>query len=184
MGLTTLLSNSQDRDFGPYPSINKKMIPEKLRTSFKSSTNYVEKIPDIKVDVPLLLQEFETIKTENWIESKIQTKLCVYHFNWKEFTNSMPYTQSVINGLRVLMPYNSVYYRYVHSNTCYNWHVDKMQTCLHIPLITNEGCKFVYDDAVFSMPADGSVYIVNNGKHHSFMNGGKQSRLHITMDIF
>jgi len=160
------------------------MIHEKFRTSFKSSISHIEKIPDISVDVKLLLQESYTLSDQDWAESKIQTKLCIYYFEWKEFTKNMLYTRSVIDYLKQFMPFNSVYYRYVHSNTCYNWHVDKMQTCLHIPLVTNEGCKFVYDDAVFSMPADGSVYIVNNGKHHSFMNGGTQSRLHITMDIF
>jgi hypothetical protein len=160
------------------------MIPERLRKSWVSSIEYIEKIPDISVDVPLLLQEFHTLDNQSWMEGKVQTKLCVYYFNWKEFTQNMPYTKTIINELKTVMPYNSVYYRYVHSNTCYNWHVDEMQTCLHIPLVTNQGCKFVYDDAVFSMPADGSVYMVNNGKFHSFMNSGSKSRLHITMDIF
>ncbi len=160
------------------------MISEKLRKSWRSPVDYIEKISDISVDVPLLLQEFQTVKNQDWMESKVQNKLCIYYLNWKTFTENMSYTRSIIDSLKTHMPFNSVYYRYVHSNTCYHWHKDEMQTCLHIPLVTNQGCKFVYDDKVFSMPADGSVYMVNNGKFHSFMNSGSESRLHITMDIF
>jgi hypothetical protein len=159
------------------------MVHEKLRKSYHPPTDYITKIPDISVDIDLMLKELESIKAENWIEGTVQTKLCVYQHTWKECTKDMPYTIMIIDDLKKHMPYNHVYYRYVHNNTCYNWHIDQMKTCLHIPLITNEGCKFVYDDAIFSMPADGSVYIVNNSKWHSFMNAGKQSRLHITMDI-
>ncbi len=161
------------------------VLQTKFLKSFDSPIEYIEKIPGLKVDIDLLFQEFKIIEKLEWMIGTVQSKLCVHqNCQWKECTNEMHYTKSVIDGLKDYIPFNSVYYRYVHSNTCYNWHVDKMKTCLHIPLITNEGCKFVYDDAVFSMPADGSVYIVNNSKPHTFMNAGPVSRLHITMDIF
>jgi len=185
MGLTTLLTNSQDRDFGPYPSINTVMkIPEKLRKNFPPKIKYIEKIPDISVDVHLMCSELKTLNTASWQKTNNQTKLCLYELNWRDFTVSIPYTKTVIDSLKSYMPFNSVYYRYLHSQTCYSWHIDVMETSLHIPLITNEGCKFVYSDAIFSMPADGSVYMVNNSIPHSFMNAGRHDRLHITMDIF
>ena len=161
------------------------MIPEKFRKSSPPPIEYIEKIPNIKVDVQLILKESTVLEKLDWMDSNVQKKLCVYrNTNWEEFTKDMHYTRSVIDSLKDYMPFNNVYYRYVKTNTCYNWHIDRMQTCLHIPLITNEGCKFVYDNAVFSMPADGSVYIVNNSIYHTFINSGKNDRLHITMDIF
>ena len=161
------------------------MIHEKLRTGFPPPIEYIEKIPNIKVDVQLILKESTVLEKLDWMDGNVQKKLCVYrNTNWEEFTKDMHYTRSVIDSLKDYMSFNNVYYRYVKTNTCYNWHIDRMQTCLHIPLITNEGCKFVYDNAVFSMPADGSVYIVNNSIYHTFINSGKNDRLHITMDIF
>lgn len=159
---------------------------DKIRTySHTCPVDYIEKLPDYSVDVELLLSEAKALKSLNWVESSMQKKFSLlYKFKWKTDINPMPYTMSVLDSLKKEMPYNSVYYRYVKPYTCYNWHIDKMATCIHIPLITNEGCKFVYDDKVFSMPADGSVYIVNNSIPHSFMNAGHMDRLHITLDIF
>ena len=161
------------------------MIPKRLRTKFISSINYIEKISDVTVDVKLLLNEAKILDSQHWMDSFTQTKICVQENNlWMNFTENMTYTKSVIDNLKKYMPFNSVYYRYVKPLTCYNWHVDIMSTCLHIPLTTNFGCKFVYEDAVFTMPADGSVYMVNNSKPHTFINAGNEPRLHITMDIF
>jgi len=161
------------------------MIPERLRTKFLPPINYIEKIPDVTVDVGLLLNEAKILDSQHWIDSFMQTKICVQeNSQWMNFTENMTYTKSVIDNLKKYMPFNSVYYRYVKPFTCYNWHVDTMSTCLHIPLKTNFGCKFVYEDAVFSMPANGSVYMVNNSKPHTFVNASKDLRLHITMDIF
>ncbi len=157
---------------------------DKLRTSYKPPVDYIEKL-SYTVDIKQILLEKEVLKSLDWHDSFMQLKFslklkCVWH----EIINSMPYTKTVLDMLHEVVPYNSVYYRYIKPNTCYNWHVDKMATCLHIPLITNAGCKFVYEDKVFSMPSDGSVYIVNNSIPHTFVNAGKEPRLHITMDIF
>ena len=158
---------------------------DKLRTNFKSPVKYIEAIADFKVDISMLLKESEHLNPNNWIDANWQDKISLMHkFVWDDAINNMPYTKSICEELRNISPYNSIYYRYLKPNTCYNWHRDAMGTCLHIPLITNEGCKFVYEDAVFTMPANGSVYIVNNGIPHSFMNAGKTKRLHITLDIF
>ena len=157
----------------------------KLINNFKCPVDYIERIADLKVDVSILLKELKFLENQEWIKNFMQTKLGVYRDNtWKDYASEMVYTKTIIDKLKTHMPFNSVYYRYLHTATCYYWHFDSMQTCLHIPLITNEGCKFVYEDAVFHMPADGSVYIVNNGKPHSFMNAGSADRLHITLDIF
>ena len=59
-----------------------------------------------------------------------------------------------------------------------SWHRDP-EPRLHIPIITNQGCRMVIEDVSRHMPADGSVTITNNIKYHNFFNGGEQSRIHL-----
>jgi len=59
-----------------------------------------------------------------------------------------------------------------------SWHRDP-EPRLHIPIITNPGCKMVIEDVAKHMPADGSVTITNNTKYHNFFNGGEQERIHL-----
>jgi hypothetical protein len=59
-----------------------------------------------------------------------------------------------------------------------SWHRDP-EPRLHIPIITNLGCKMVIGDVAKHMPADGSVTITNNTKYHNFFNGGEQERIHL-----
>ena len=59
-----------------------------------------------------------------------------------------------------------------------SWHRDP-EPRLHIPIITNPGCRMVIENVAKHMPADGSVTITNNTKYHNFFNGGEQDRIHI-----
>ncbi len=59
-----------------------------------------------------------------------------------------------------------------------SWHKDP-EPRLHIPIITNPGCKMVIEDVAKHLPADGNVTITNNTKYHNFFNGGEQSRIHL-----
>ena len=59
-----------------------------------------------------------------------------------------------------------------------SWHRDP-EPRLHIPIITNKGCRMVIEDVCKHMPADGSATITNNTKYHNFFNGGEQDRIHL-----
>ena len=59
-----------------------------------------------------------------------------------------------------------------------SWHRDP-EPRLHIPIITNKGCRMVIEDVCKHMPADGTVTITNNTKYHNFFNGGEQNRIHL-----
>ena len=59
-----------------------------------------------------------------------------------------------------------------------SWHRDP-EPRLHIPIITNPGCKMVIEDVAKHLPANGHVTITNNTKYHNFFNGGEQSRIHL-----
>ena len=63
-----------------------------------------------------------------------------------------------------------------------SWHRDP-EPRLHIPIITNKGCRMVIEDVSKHMPADGSVTITNNTKYHNFFNGGEQNRIHLVACI-
>ena len=59
-----------------------------------------------------------------------------------------------------------------------SWHRDP-EPRLHIPIITNPGCRMVIENIAKHLPADGSITITNNLKYHNFFNGGEQNRIHL-----
>lgn len=56
---------------------------------------------------------------------------------------------------------------------------------LHLPLITNDQCYFVFKDPAkfIHMPADGKTYWVDTRREHTFMNGSTDNRLHLVMIV-
>lgn len=155
------------------------------------SKEYIEKIADYIVDIEKLISEYQSIK-HSLIERKrpntivlAQKMLIVVNKN-TEFYNisSIPYTREIVKDLQQKFNFSSATYRCLMPDTCYSWHTDIGKNCIHIPIITNEGCRFVYEDKVYYMPADGAVYHVSNDNPHSFMNAGKSPRVHITIENF
>lgn len=151
--------------------------------------HFIDRLDKVFVNVHKLLFEFEQFKDKVTDVNNhgnavlVQKKFhLILNNNRAEDIEKAAYTLSVIKELKDHLDFDSVTYRYVMPNTCYNWHYDTGQFCLHIPLITNTGCHFVYEHKSFTMPADGSVYIVNNGKMHTFVNAGPSPRLHLTFE--
>ena len=153
--------------------------------------DYIEILPDYKVDLSKLLEEYNMVKhllsDHNRPDSRVLIQRALNLATGHRPTDtldSLPYTVGVVKHLMARYSFSTVTHRCIMPNTCYSWHTDFSKVCLHIPLITNEGCRFVYQDKAFHMPADGSVYVVNNEKPHSFMNGGTEPRVHITLENF
>lgn len=96
--------------------------------------------------------------------------------------DDLPEVQTAIDKVSKLMDFNFVTYRCVEPYTAYGWHRDAGGICYHIPLTTNPGCWFVYENKSFHMPADGSLYRVVNGQWHTFVNSGGSQRIHITFE--
>ena len=63
-----------------------------------------------------------------------------------------------------------------------SWHKDP-EPRLHIPIITNPGCRLVVENRAFHLPADGSVWVVNAKKYHNFFNGGEEDRIHLVATL-
>ena len=66
--------------------------------------------------------------------------------------------------------------------SCLSWHRDPEKR-IHIPIITNPGCRMVIENESFHMPADGSIYITDNSKYHNFFNGGEKDRIHLVATL-
>lgn len=151
-------------------------------------TLFVDRQPYLKFDIARLIAEYNLIEdkmedvTNHGNAVLVQRKFHLLKNGVYENVNSMPYTAEVIDSVMQMQEFDSVTYRIVLPNTCYNWHVDTGKFCVHIPLITNPGCRFVYETRAFSMPADGSAYVVNNGIPHTFVNAGTDPRLHLTFE--
>ena len=66
--------------------------------------------------------------------------------------------------------------------SCLSWHRDPERR-IHIPIITNPGCRMVIENESYHMPADGAIYITDNTKYHNFFNGGEIDRLHLVATL-
>ena len=94
----------------------------------------------------------------------------------REFKNT--YFEEVYNSLRKRFKIGRVRILLKEPRSTLSWHRDP-EPRLHIPIITNPGCKMVIEDVAKHIPADGSVTITNNTKYHNFFNGGEQDRIHL-----
>ena len=62
--------------------------------------------------------------------------------------------------------------------SCLSWHRDP-EMRLHIPIITNVGCRMIIEEESYHLPADGNAYITDNTKYHNFFNGSEINRVHL-----
>jgi len=66
--------------------------------------------------------------------------------------------------------------------TVLSWHRDP-DLRIHIPIITNPGCKLVVGGSVYHLPADGHAYLVNTKQYHTVFNGGESTRIHLVANV-
>ena len=88
------------------------------------------------------------------------------------------YFEEVFNTLKKSFKLGRVRILLKEPRSTLSWHRDP-EPRLHIPIITNKGCRMVIEEVSKHMPADGSVTITNNTKYHNFFNGGEQNRIHL-----
>lgn len=69
-------------------------------------------------------------------------------------------------------------FMWVGPFACYSMHKDESPR-VHIPLITNKDCLFVFRSKVPTHLSAGSVFWTDTRNTHSFMNCSEQPRLHI-----
>ena len=109
-----------------------------------------------------------------YIEEHRYTELC------PEFKDT--YVEEVYNLITSKFKLGRVRFLMKPPRSCLSWHRDP-EMRLHIPIITNEGCRMIINDVSFHMPSNGSAYIVNNTEYHNFFNGSEIDRVHLVATI-
>ena len=82
-----------------------------------------------------------------------------------EFKNT--YFEEVYKALKSKFKIGRVRILLKEPRSTLSWHKDP-EPRLHIPIITNPGCKMVIEDVAKHMPADGKVWITNNTRSVSY----------------
>ena len=97
-----------------------------------------------------------------------ELKNTYFYTIYKEISNHLKITRMRIMAL--------------NQKCCLTWHRDPGKR-IHIPIITDEKCKFVLEDTAFHLPADGSAYIIDTTKYHTVFNGSTIIRIHLVCSI-
>jgi len=67
---------------------------------------------------------------------------------------------------------------WVGPNTCYSMHQDSSPR-IHIPIITNRECYFVFKKGLIQHMPAGAAYWTDTRHFHTFMNCSSEPRLHL-----
>lgn len=100
-----------------------------------------------------------------------------FSYEEKDFcepTFDLPYINYIIQELKLFR----TRVMKMKPRTCYTYHQDKTPR-IHVPIVTDEKCFFVYEDRVVRCPANGNSYYVDTRKRHTFVNCWTQDRIHI-----
>ena len=62
--------------------------------------------------------------------------------------------------------------------TTLDYHTD-FNKRVNIPLITNGSCFYIFEDNLFKLPADGSVYMTDTTVRHTAVNSSNDYRYHL-----
>ena len=119
-------------------------------------------------------EDWNEEKRLNRVDEASYTELC------KPFKNT--YVEEVYNEIKERWKIGRFRFLMKPPRSCLSWHRDPEKR-LHIPIITNPGCRMVIEDESFHMPADGSLYITDNRKYHNFFNGGEVNRIHLVATL-
>ena len=109
-----------------------------------------------------------------YIEEHRYTEIC------PEFQGT--YVEEVYNLITSKFKLGRVRFLMKPPRSCLSWHRDP-EMRLHIPIITNEGCRMVIDNVSFHMPSNGSAYLTDNTKYHNFFNGSEIDRVHLVATV-
>ena len=122
----------------------------------------------------------------------VQNDESLVNRNGLHIPDYLPELQITVKKLLVYLNFDlvnpQIMYAILKPNGLYRWHIDmnpqlnKTNKVFHIPLTSNEGCWMVYDNTTFHLPPDGSIYKVNNGVYHTYINAGPTERIHLLIN--
>jgi len=99
--------------------------------------------------------------------------------NYSEFVKEFEdtYFKEVYETLLTKYKLGRVRLIWKKPRTTISWHRDPERR-LHIPIVTNPGCIAIIDKEARHLEADGKVWITDNTKYHTALNGGEEVRVH------
>ena len=99
--------------------------------------------------------------------------------NEKEYTELNPLYNGTIFE-EIINKYKLIRARFmwVSPHTCYSMHQDNSPR-IHVPIITNSECYFVFKKGIVQHMPAGSVYYTDTRHFHTFMNCSSEHRLHL-----
>ena len=115
-------------------------------------------------------------ETGKEVQRDVQVDESKYTQLVSDFNNT--YFEEVYNTLKKKFKLGRVRILLKEPRSTLSWHRDP-ESRLHVPIITNLGCRMIIDNVAQHMPADGTVTITNNTKYHNFFNGGEEARIHL-----
>ena len=66
--------------------------------------------------------------------------------------------------------------------TTLSWHRDPEKR-LHIAIKTNHGARMFIEHTGYHISADGNIYVTDNTKYHTAINGGEEDRIHLVATV-
>ena len=66
--------------------------------------------------------------------------------------------------------------------TTLSWHRDPEKR-IHIAIKTNYGSRMFIEHTGYHIPADGNIYLTDNTKYHTAINGGEEDRIHLVATV-
>lgn len=121
---------------------------------------------------------------QNWYEIKTYEDIKDKDFHWYKlndyFVNT--YMQEVYEKIQEDYFIGRSRVMTMYPGKCYSYHHDFSKR-LHIPLITNELCKFIDKDWNFHHLPSGKAYLVDTTQKHTAANFSTLDRTHIVMAV-
>ena len=115
----------------------------------------------------------EVVRADHIDEDKFTEFVSEFNNTYFKFIYDILSTRYALGRVRILRK---------RARSTLSWHKDP-EPRLHIPIITNPGCRMVIEDKAIHMPADGSVWITNATKYHNAFNGGEEDRIHLVATL-
>ena len=121
---------------------------------------------------------------QNWYEIKTYEDIKDKDFHWYKLNDFFvdTYIEELYNKIQKDWQVGRSRVMNLHPGVCYSYHYDFSKR-IHIPLVTNENCKFFDNDWNVYHLRVGKTYVVDTTQFHTTGNFGKEIRTHIVMAI-
>ena len=115
---------------------------------------------------------------------EVQREEPINEASYSEFVKLLEdtYFKEVYNTLLTKYKLGRVRLIWKNPRSTISWHRDPERR-LHIPIVTNPGCIAIIDTEARHLEADGKVWITNNTKYHTALNGGEEIRVHFIATV-